>query len=439
MGKQTALLPLSGISRLQIYVNTKRRTLAAIKAETGADYVLNGGLYNPDWTPCPLLKAEGKMVSKTPWRVYGFGWNTPADISLRADYENTENFLSCVCLRKGGANISLKDLNAALDGARQRSAIGLAGDKLVLYCTNEGTTPTALQAELARMGCTDAVMLDGGGSSQCDFNGKKITSSRVVQNLLLVYKNKKEAEKPVNTAKIVCLDPGHGPNTVNGSPDGSYKEREFAWDMYQRIRPLLESRGVTVIGTRTENEMPSLSRRAQISNSAGADLFVSLHSNAAGNGGWYDARGFLVYTSAAGASAGRNLAAAAILNRAHGAGVVLHGSGLAHELWTVLAKTTAPAVLIEYGFHTNAEDVLLLRDSAYRDKLAAVTAEGICDYLGIENKSEDTEEGVPNAADSWAAEAWAAARKAGLLDGTRPRDALTRQELAVVLKRLNLI
>lgn len=42
-------------------------------------------------------------------------------------------------------------------------------------------------------------------------------------------------------------------------------------------------------------------------------------------------------------------------------------------------------------------------------------------------------------ADPWAAEAWQKATAKGVLDGTRPRDPLTRQELAVVLERLGLL
>ena len=396
MSKYIAALPLSKIRRLQVYVNADRKTLAKVRAETGADYVLNGGLFNPDWTACPLLKADGHQVSKTPWRTYGFGWNQGPDLSLRLDYENVSSFLSCVCLLRGGKREKLKSLSAALDGARQRSAIGMAGKKLVLYCSNEGATPGVLQRELESLGCTDAVMLDGGGSSQCDFAGKKITSTRVVHNLLLVYLEKngeedpRKEDKPVSK-KIVCLDPGHGPGCINGAPDGSYKEYEFAWDMGQRVKAYLERCGVSVVLTRTETGYPSLTQRAQTSNSAGADLFVSLHSNAAGNDGWYDASGFLVYTSAAGETAGRNKAARAILDRAKEAGVSIHGAGLAHELYTVLAKTAAPACLIEYGFHTSRDDVALLKDSAYRDKLARATARGACDYLGVSWVGEEAE------------------------------------------------
>jgi N-acetylmuramoyl-L-alanine amidase len=43
------------------------------------------------------------------------------------------------------------------------------------------------------------------------------------------------------------------------------------------------------------------------------------------------------------------------------------------------------------------------------------------------------EKNVPS---SWAKEAWEWAKKEGLLDGTRPKDGLTREEFAVVLKKL---
>ena len=394
MSKQIATIPLGNISKLQIYINRGCKGLSVIKKETGADYVLNGGLFNPDWTACPLLKSDGAMQSKTTWRAYGFGWNRPEDISLRLDYENVSNFISCVCLLRGGKREKIS-VTSALDGARQRSAIGLMGDKLALYCTDEGTTPGALQRELEKLGCTDAVMLDGGGSSQCDFNGKQIKAARVVHNLLLVYTKKtgeapEKGDKPVGK-KIVCLDPGHGPSTVNGSPDGSYKEREFAWDMYTRVKPMLERQGITVVGTRTEDDMPSLTERARTANSAGADCFVSLHSNAAGNGGWYDARGLMIYTSAGPMTAARNVLAADLINAFHAAGVIVRSSPILHELYTVLVKTNAPACLIEYGFHTNREDAALLKDSAYRDKLARATAQGVCKYLGI-SWSEDSAE-----------------------------------------------
>jgi len=48
----------------------------------------------------------------------------------------------------------------------------------------------------------------------------------------------------------------------------------------------------------------------------------------------------------------------------------------------------------------------------------------------------DAEPEEKPAVSPWAAEAWAWAKAEGLMDGTRPGDPITRQELAVVLRRL---
>lgn len=448
MSKYVASIPLGDIERVQIYINKSVKTLAEIKAETGADYLINGGLYQGPKAVCHL-RADGRTYAKDPYTYWGYAWDTGPDITLRSvPAAERRNYICCVCLLRGGKAETLI-YNRDVGGSRPRTAIGLKDGALCLYCTDSGRTPEELQAELLALGWESSVMLDGGGSSQCDLAGKRIVSSRKVHNLILVYTRKRapsepddsdKEDKPMSTKYTVCLDPGHGPDTVNGSPDGSYKEREFAWDMYTRIRPLLERHGVNVICTRTEDTKPSLTARCEVSNKAGADLFVSLHSNADGGSGWGTARGLLVYTSSGPMTAKRNVAATAIVNRAHEAGVRLHGSGVAHQIeYTVLAKTDAPAVLIEYGFHTNQEDIGLLKDISYRDKLAEATAKGVCDFLGIDWTAESGGDGTDIPAADWAAEAWQKAKSNGVMDGTRPTEPITRQELAVVLDRLNLI
>lgn len=448
MSKYVASIPLGDIERVQIYINKSVKTLAEIKAETGADYLINGGLYQGPKAVCHL-RADGRTYAKDPYTYWGYAWDTGPDITLRSvPAAERRNYICCVCLLRGGKAETLI-YNRDVGGSRPRTAIGIKDGALCLYCTDSGRTPEELQAELLALGWESSVMLDGGGSSQCDLAGKRIVSSRKVHNLILVYTRKRapsepddsdKEDKPMSTKYTVCLDPGHGPDTVNGSPDGSYKEREFAWDMYTRIRPLLERHGVNVICTRTEDTKPSLTARCEVSNKAGADLFVSLHSNADGGSGWGAARGLLVYTSSGPMTAKRNVAATAIVNRAHEAGVRLHGSGVAHQIeYTVLAKTDAPAVLIEYGFHTNQEDIGLLKDISYRDKLAEATAKGVCDFLGIDWTAESGGDGTDIPAADWAAEAWQKAKSNGVMDGTRPTEPITRQELAVVLDRLNLI
>ena len=443
MSKIITYVPLSSVERIELRVTNCRKTLSQVKAETKAHYVLNGGMWNPDGSACPLLKVGGVMRSGTPWRAMGYAWDKGPDIHMTSEYEGADNFIAVTAIIASGKPVDKPSYGSAQGGKRGRSAIGLRGGSLALYCSSDGTdaaTPEALRDELAGLGWASAVMLDGGGSSQCDFGGERITASRKVHNWICVYLKQAEQTPPEEEDKpmskhTVCLDPGHGPGNVNGSPDGTYKEWEFTWDMAQRIKPLLEAQGVGVVLTKTADNYPGLTERANISNKATPDCFVSIHTNAYGEGGWSSASGLEIYTSAGPMTAQRNVLASDLVNAFHAAGVSLRSEPIKHKMYTVLAKTDAPAALIEYGFHTNKMDTEYLKDNKYRDKLAEATAKGICTYLNVDWKKDEPVSDWEQERD----EAWQAAKEAGILDGTRPEDSVTRQELAVVLDRLNLI
>lgn len=447
MSKRIAPIPFQSIDRLEILVTSCRKSLAQVKGETGADYILNGGMWNPDGSPCRGLKVNGVLLSGTPWGdVPGYAWDAPSGIRLTTNWQECANFIAVSPMIENGKAMDIPYADAQ-GGKRGRSAMGVVNGCLGLYCASDGSgdasTPENLQKELLDLGWESAMMLDGGGSSQCDFNGQQVTAARMVHNWICVWlkqpSDKPDEKEESTMSKIVCLDPGHGPGNVNGSPDGAYKEYEFTWDLYTRLKPLLEQQGVTVVSTCTQNEVPGLTARANVSNLAGADLFVSLHSNATGGGGWSSARGFVAYTSSGPETAERNQAAVDIINAVKSKGVALFGTGKPyHALFTVLTATTAPAVLLECGFHTNQEDVALLSDSAYRDKLAAGIANGILTYLGMDTV-EQPESGEPDQPSPWAKEAWEKAVALGIFDGTNPQGNLTREQAAVILDRMGLL
>ena len=461
MSKRVAVLPLASVARMAL-VEAGGRSMMQVKEALGCQYIINSWFYDmATGRPVGNLKINGTVKASAGWNSWGLTWDGGADIRMEVvpGAKAGRSYLSGVELltpsRGPGAALSC---DPAYGGARGRSAVLLAGDYLILYCTGDGTgdakTPEALRDELVEIGgqyantaSLRALGLDSGGSSQCDFDGAgKIYSSRRVAGYLCVWTRESgqqppegEEETAVNR-KTVCLDPGHGPGNVNASPDKKYYEYRFAWDMYARISPLLEARGVRTICTRTADTNPSLTERAGVSNRAGADCFVSLHTNAAGNDGWYNASGLEIYTSAGPMTAERNVLASDLVSAFRSAGVALRSEPIKHEMYTVLAKTNAPACLIEYGFHTSREDVALLLDDGYIDKLAEATARGVCQWLGVpwEAGGDVSDSDTTDKPDEWAEEAWAAAKKAGILDGTRPHDPLTRQELAVVLDKLGL-
>lgn len=433
--------------RFRLYDNVKRLTWQQIQAEQGPDCVgvVNLAYFSlTNYSHQSAIMFAGSWGLRPKYHEYGLLIDEAGRLTVGTEDQAVYDYaIGCPPVDINGRRYTDKD------GGRNGwtyTGVKADGTVVVLLCSKDTPENTdALEDALRARGCIHILRWDGSWSSQGTLGplmDVKPSQKRICRSWLLIFKRDgaetppdKEEEKPVSK-KIVCLDPGHGPDTVNGSPDGTYKEREFCWDMYLRISKRLENCGVHTICTRTEDTKPSLTERAGVSNRAGSTCFVSLHSNAAGAGGWSSASGLEVYTSSGPMTAARNVLAADLVNSLHAAGVSLRSEPIKHNIeLTVLAKTDAPAVLVEYGFHTNRTDVEYLKDSKYRDKLADATASGICTWLGVQYPVENPVEDVDKP-DAWAVESWEKAESKGILDGTRPHDPVTRQELASVLDRI---
>lgn len=203
-------IPLEDIDRIRIYINTARKSLSTIRAETGADYILNGTLYNMStFRPNCHLKAEGEVLCQPPYAVAGYAWQTGPDISMDTlPDESQRNYIACTPLIVSGKAVDKLTYDPGQGGKRGRSAIGIKDGRLALYCTRDGgsmaRTPEQLRDDLAAAGWDSAVMLDGGGSSQCDFSGQTVSSSRAVHDLVLVYL-KKEANVSGTVSDILSI------------------------------------------------------------------------------------------------------------------------------------------------------------------------------------------------------------------------------------------
>lgn len=90
------------------------------------------------------------------------------------------------------------------------------------------------------------------------------------------------AEKRRAVAKVV-LDPGHGGNDAGALGPTGLKEKEVALDIARRVAPVLVRDGMQVVLTRDDDRYVTLEERTARANQVGADLFVSIHCNAAEN------------------------------------------------------------------------------------------------------------------------------------------------------------
>ena len=210
--------------------------------------------------------------------------------------------------------------------------------------------------------------------------------------------------KSGHTHPVVCIDPGHDSALANPSTvDKRYYEGQQMWDLSQKLRSELESRGIEVMLTKTQvNQAVSLASRG--SRSAGADIFLSMHSNAASTASpnWvlalHQVDNGCASRSAESKSLGEALGAAAAAQMgvawkcyAVKSAADRDGNGYLDDYYGVLRSASAagtPGIILEHGFHTNLANTLWLLEEENLDRLARAEAEAIALWFGVDGGEE---------------------------------------------------
>lgn len=184
----------------------------------------------------------------------------------------------------------------------------------------------------------------------------------------------------------IYIDQGHNPRGFNTGAEGNgYYEQDLTYEIGRRLYNLLSqnpefeprlSRPTpdTVLGT---NNSSSLSTRVRQANSWGADIFLSLHNNAAENPA---ATGNEALVYGPGSTVAINLGTEILEQLTLTTGLRNRGIVYRPGLY-VLKETTMPAVLVEMGFITNPYDADLLANSPYL--FAVGIYRGILSYYGM--------------------------------------------------------
>ena len=476
MSKYIASISLADIERIAI-VTGNGRSMAQVKGD--ADYICNAGFYDmTTGRPVGHLKADGAVLAKEVWGCWGFAWDR-ADIKMAALPAAAKNYISGVEMLSPMIGVhDAMHYRPDVGGSRPRTAMALTGDKLLLYCADSPTTPEALRDTLYKLGAETAIMLDGGGSSQCDFQGKKISSSRRVHNYLAVWLRKKE-DKPVGnyivTAEVglnIRSAPAKNAPKVGGYSHGAvvtvlelrdgWAQTDRGWVYAAYLRPVVqEADRTTDNGVAIQRDYIAKGRKNR-PGGVNPRRYITIHET--GNkAATADAAAHGTYLKSDSAEAGRvswhyTVDDHAIVQHlpdgetAYHAGYGADGPGNTTSIGIEIcvnaggdfeaSKRNAAALVRllmgEYGIPL----YYVVQHNRWNGKDCPRTIRGTKGgweaFLSLCGR-EKPDQGIGTPAADWVATAWEKAKSKGALDGTRPTDPVTRQELAVVLDRLNLI
>ncbi len=225
------------------------------------------------------------------------------------------------------------------------------------------------------------------------------------------------ADEVVDRFDRVVLDAGHGGDDHGAEGPAGLREKDLVLDVARRLQARIEQSGVQVVQTRSEDVYVPLEERTAIANRAGADLFVSIHANAAAS---RSARGVEIFFVALEASdesarqlaerenaAFREAAPAApedplasilgdlaaadrlresdefarIANREVAAlTTTVPSRGVKQAPFVVLMGVHLPAALVEIGFITNPAEERDLASAKFRERVADALSRAVLEF-----------------------------------------------------------
>ncbi|WIX86823.1 N-acetylmuramoyl-L-alanine amidase [Amycolatopsis sp. DG1A-15b] len=171
--------------------------------------------------------------------------------------------------------------------------------------------------------------------------------------------------------KRIVIDPGHGGDDL-GVVAGGLREADIAWDLARRLEGRMKAAGMEALISRGPNQSPTELERARFANDAGADLFLSLHSDKNASPRAQGVASFHFGTGNGTTSTVGELLAG-FIQREVAARTGMLDCRTHYKSWDIFTRTRCPAVRVEIGYLTNPDDARNLGDPAFRD----IVAEGI--------------------------------------------------------------
>ncbi|WP_249366597.1 N-acetylmuramoyl-L-alanine amidase [Neobacillus rhizophilus] len=182
----------------------------------------------------------------------------------------------------------------------------------------------------------------------------------------------------------IYLDPGHGGNDPGAQGNG-LNEKDVTLDIALKLRSILvnDFENVQVKMSRESDITKSLGSRTSEANSWGADFYLSIHINSAGA----SAQGYEDYIYNGLSRSSRTARIQSIIHAEVLKVNELIDRGTRQANYHVLRESNMEAVLTENGFISNAHDSALMKQDAWRQKVAQGHANGLAAAFNLVRKN----------------------------------------------------
>jgi len=243
----------------------------------------------------------------------------------------------------------------------------------------------------------------------------RATKAREIRSAALGSGTSLAAQLGLKTRRVV-VDAGHGGKDTGAIGPRGVREKDLTLAIARRVGARLKSLGFEVVMTRKGDAFVSLDERTRIANEAHADLFVSIHCNAArrrkleGVETWtlnvssnrYAAR-LAAFENAeadrtvsdlrliladlatkANASDARDLAQSvqsSLVRTLRSRVGPVRDHGVKQALFYVLLGTRMPSILVETGFISNPAEEARLKSARFQEGTAEAIARGVKEYV----------------------------------------------------------
>ncbi|GAB3794346.1 N-acetylmuramoyl-L-alanine amidase [Virgibacillus kimchii] len=212
-----------------------------------------------------------------------------------------------------------------------------------------------------------------------DENGKEITIStewKSIENNRKLSGSTEIANHEIGQTLAdyhFMIDAGHGGKDAGALGLNSVKEKDLTLSTTEVITEKLEGEGATVSLTREDDSFISLDERVHMSNSSNANVFISIHYDGHEDSG---ANGLTTFYSS---SVAKDLART-VQSSVHEK-LNLADRGAKQNGYYVLRHNNKPAILLELGFITNANDLEAIQTSGFEEKVADGLINGLKEYF----------------------------------------------------------